>query len=260
MPVSQPPSAGMGTGRGWVEDTGSKEEACVQGTRLAVLDSNSNPNPESNAVGPGSVPAAQPESARQRRHREALAEAEAQRRARARFEFESPPVAMWPRLQGARVYEGLFPPYRLPGGSDAYLYRGRKDRVDEVRPAGDGAADAADAPTAGPTAGREVDELARQLLRAVAKPPVAPVAPRVAAMALPRPATATLPPLEDLYCLRGCVVPADPPTPAAVGAPPPARIKGWRLEDSVFAAKPKENDSRSFLDRPCIDAEVSMWF
>lgn len=82
-----------------------------------------------------------------------------------------------------------------------------------------------------------------------------PVNPDLHVPQPPRPPTTTLPSIDDLCKLVSVVRPKAPP---AAGAPPSVTSarKPWSLEDSIFAPRPLENDSKGWYDRDTIEVDV----
>eukprot|EP00198_Chlamydomonas_reinhardtii_P011316 XP_001700653.1 predicted protein [Chlamydomonas reinhardtii] len=84
-------------------------------------------------------------------------------------DFQAPRVAMWAAVPGSKISEELYPIYRLESGEPVHIYRRRKDRVDEIRPAGLPQTSAPDA-----TAGSYKHRARGYTLEEEDVPPVAP--------------------------------------------------------------------------------------
>ncbi|GIL46226.1 hypothetical protein Vafri_3260, partial [Volvox africanus] len=106
-------------------------------------------------------------------------------------DFQAPRVAIWPAVPGSKISDGLYPTYRLETGEPVHIYRRRKDRVDELRPAGLPQSSAPDA-TAGSYQREEA--AARDLLAKAGEVPLEPDLPD-----LPEP---PVPPRPDITTLR----------------------------------------------------------
>ncbi|KAG2491243.1 hypothetical protein HYH03_010450 [Edaphochlamys debaryana] len=170
-------------------------------------------------------------------------------------EFETPGVAMWAAVPGSRISEGLYPTYRLETGEPVHLYRRRKDRVDELRPAGLPATSAPDA-TAGSYAREEaaaLDLLSRASELPLEPEPPAPLPPAPP----PRPDHSALRDARDWLTLHVRLEPRRKDGGVAAEASEPEPPSPWRgLKKSVFAARPKENDSKAYVNRPGICRDI----
>jgi len=188
------------------------------------------------------------------RHQDELAERTAAAQAHSIREYEEPALSMWAEVPGSKVYNGLFPAYCLPSGATAYLYRARKTRVDEVHVSinlADGGGD-----DGGPD-GDGVHAKARELVSRIGQLPFEPTPPVVpAAEPPPRPLEALLPELRDLSQLCCVLLPRHPPLPDAPPPPDEPPRARWRLEDSIFAPRPTEADSRDWFNGDSIAADV----
>ncbi|GIL71490.1 hypothetical protein Vretifemale_2031 [Volvox reticuliferus] len=106
-------------------------------------------------------------------------------------DFQVPRAAIWAAVPGSKISDGLYPTYRLETGEPVHIYRRRKDRVDELRPAGLPQSSAPDA-TAGSYQREEA--AARDLLAKAGEIPLEPDLPDLAEHwhAPPRPDSTTL--------------------------------------------------------------------
>ncbi|GLI59200.1 hypothetical protein VaNZ11_001036 [Volvox africanus] len=105
-------------------------------------------------------------------------------------DFQAPRVAIWPAVPGSKISDGLYPTYRLETGEPVHIYRRRKDRVDELRPAGLPQSSAPDA-TAGSYQREEA--AAHDLLAKAGEVPLEPDLPDLPEPpAPPRPDSSTL--------------------------------------------------------------------
>jgi len=179
---------------------------------------------------------------------------------RALRDFEVPGATVWPAVEGSALGQRLFTKFTPengaahPGGNvqGLYIYRSRKTRVDEIPPPQD------------PHARRGfdfgcsislegVDELARELLRPWTELPFQPVMPNLEVPRPPMFERSLLPDLKSLSTLDAVVSPKPSPT----GAEGQEAGSGWRLEDSVFAHRPRQCESKDFYDNQRI-TEMAM--
>ncbi|GAX83592.1 hypothetical protein CEUSTIGMA_g11017.t1 [Chlamydomonas eustigma] len=179
-------------------------------------------------------------------------------------------VAIFEHVEGAKVGEGLYPAYQLPNGKQMYVYYDGGQLVDEVH------VDDARAP------GKPVT-IAQALQDSL---PVSDLLGQLtglkgaAAQYIPVPLLVPLPDVHTLPVKRSdlieesafgdlkednphIVIKATPVTKIEsitvtedARRPPTSvvvEVKPWRIEDSFFAKKPRENDSKSYLDRPAVE-------
>ncbi|KAF5832483.1 hypothetical protein DUNSADRAFT_11605 [Dunaliella salina] len=158
-------------------------------------------------------------------------------------DFEVPGAAAWPAVEGSALGQSLFTKYTPENGGAAhpggnvqalYIYRNRKTRVDETPPPQD------------PNAHRSFDfGCSISLEGPWTEMPFQPVMPK---LEVPRPPMfehSLLPDLKSLSTLDAVVSPKPSPTSGAGGQDVRSE---WRLEDSVFAHRPKQCESKDFYD------------
>eukprot|EP00798_Chlamydomonas_sp_ICE-L_P014655 gene14655-20689_t len=127
-------------------------------------------------------------------------------RAQVISDFQAPKVAMWASHQGSKIYEDLFPSFGLPDGSNAYMYRHRKTRVDEVQLFVPelGYDENLNSAVAPPTEG--VQSVIKDILRKLTELPIEGRYPVMKDMGYPpRPAICALPDLGYLSNLKSLV-------------------------------------------------------
>ncbi|KAL6759102.1 hypothetical protein V8C86DRAFT_1376225 [Haematococcus lacustris] len=161
-------------------------------------------------------------------------------------EFENPTVSIWPAVPGSKLREGLYSPYTLPSGDAVFVYRARKTRVDELKPP--------KVPLeddfllgSGPDLD-DADELARGLLKRCLELPIRPEGPALHPPDPPLPGTRTLPPRDSLYCIPAQAFAKKARELSAAAADAGVAGKPWALEDSIWAPRPSENDSKGYYD------------
>ena len=160
----------------------------------------------------------------------------------------NPKTTIWPKVAGSVYSESLFTAYDLPeSNSSVFVYQDRKKRVDELPGNGFGdEADSGDGKSSKPP-GSGDDDVAMNILRSIGDLPFDPIPPRPFSVAgvPPSPGTSTIPAIEDLASISGEVF----PRPLAPGAVETVEVKqgpAWSLDSSIFAPRPKQNDSKGF--------------
>ncbi len=130
--------------------------------------------------------------------------------------------------------------------------RHRKTRVDEVKDLYELDAGLGFGVTGADAGG--VDDIAMDLLKAVGELPFVPELPSLEVPQPPQPGISTLPKLGDLTNLTAILIPK--PVIKVARQQEEVLRPPWRIEDSIFAPKPKENDSKSYWDRPGVYEEA----